>query len=76
VTIAGVAAGVAIGAALTRMLIEILTGVFDPPPDVLPATAVAIATKRSWQRQYFDGSAAPPGQALSRRAGMCVCSAK
>jgi putative ABC transport system permease protein len=32
-TVAGLAAGTAIGAALTRMLVTVLHGVFDPPPE-------------------------------------------
>jgi putative ABC transport system permease protein len=35
VTVGGLLLGAVIGAALTRMLIKVLTGVFDPPPDFL-----------------------------------------
>lgn len=35
VTIGGIVLGVIIGAAITNMLIKVLTGVFDPPPDYL-----------------------------------------
>lgn len=35
VTIGGLALGTVIAAAITNMLIKVLTGVFDPPPDVL-----------------------------------------
>ena len=35
VTACGLAAGTLAGAALSQMLVKVLTGVFDPPPDVL-----------------------------------------
>jgi hypothetical protein len=42
----------------------------------LVASAAAVnATNRSYVCQYFCGSCAPPGQGVSRLAGMCVCSA-
>jgi putative ABC transport system permease protein len=56
VTIGGIVLGTVIGAAITNMLIKVLTGVFDPPPDyvsipwsylgtvlVLTVAAVAVA---------------------------------
>ena len=35
ITGCGLAAGAVTGAALSQMLVKVLTGVFDPPPDVL-----------------------------------------
>jgi putative ABC transport system permease protein len=35
VTVCGLAAGALTGTALAQMLTKVLTGVFDPPPDVL-----------------------------------------
>jgi putative ABC transport system permease protein len=35
VTLVGVAAGTISGWAVSSMLVKVLTGVFDPPPDVL-----------------------------------------
>jgi putative ABC transport system permease protein len=35
VAVAGVALGILISWALSELLVKILTGVFDPPPDVL-----------------------------------------
>jgi putative ABC transport system permease protein len=35
VTIGGIVLGTVIGAAITNMLVKVLTGVFDPPPDYL-----------------------------------------
>ena len=59
VTIGGVVLGVVIGAAITHMLIKVLTGVFDPPPDflsipwtylggVLALTLAAVAVAGAW----------------------------
>jgi putative ABC transport system permease protein len=35
VTVAGLVLGIALAAAIAWMLVKVLTGVFDPPPDVL-----------------------------------------
>ena len=35
VTAGGLVAGTAIAVAITQMLVKVLTGVFDPPPDAL-----------------------------------------
>jgi len=41
---------------------------------VVTAAAVARATKRSYVWEYSFGSTDPPGHALRRDTGMCVCS--
>jgi putative ABC transport system permease protein len=59
VTVGGIVLGTAIGAAITNMLIKVLTGVFDPPPDylsipwrylggVLALTLAAVAVAGGW----------------------------
>ncbi|MEV6413595.1 FtsX-like permease family protein [Kribbella sp. NPDC051718] len=72
VTIGGLAGGALIAWALTRMLVKVLTGVFDPPPSVIAVpwpylnvtVAVAVAAILGGALMGARGTARPPVEEL------------